>query len=554
MKSHSLFLVLFATFLFAQSNSTLEDNNTTKIQTNQEHVTKELLDDISNEKLHTLREELIKFNKENSNIDNEWTKTYSAYAERKELVDKELSLSSKIKSLEKLRRLNNSQKKELKKIKREYKIVTDKLNLLSSFEKDPFKKLIEPPSLDDAPKITNPISLIGALSYIKDLDIKTDKYNSKGESLDNTISALNRQKHLLEQIVAIDPNPIDKQHLLFLNNELKQLYTIKDIFKTTSNIYKKKVEELKLSIQADIKEELQKIAYVGVIIAFFLVLFIFLKYLTRKYLAEKESFYTVNKVINISFITILILVLLFAYLENVSYLITILGFASAGIAIAMKDWFMSLMGWFVIVIGGTVHVGDRVKFVKDGVEYVGDVVDISMLRITIHEDVTLTTYTTNRRAGRIIFIPNNYVFTDMIANYSHSGLKTVWDGIDFYVTFDSNVSKATTIAKNIAKQYSKGYTDITRKQLNKLRSKYQLKNTNVEPRVFSFIEGYGMKISVWYMTNAYATLTLRSTISTRIMEELSKESDIEIAYPTQSFYVDRAIPKPILDKTEEQNG
>jgi small-conductance mechanosensitive channel len=554
MKIKALFLALFATILFAQSNSTLEENNTTVAPTTQVHVTKELLDDISNEKLHTLREELIKFNKENSNIDNEWTKTYSAYSERKELVDKELNLSAKIKSLEKLRRLNSSQKKELKRLKSEYKIVKDKLNLLSSFEKDPFKKLIEPPSLDDAPKITNPISLIGALSYIKDLDIKTSKYDNKGESLNKTISALNKQKHLLEQIVAIDPNPIDKQHLLFLEKELKQLYTIKDIFKTTSNIYKKKVEELKLSIQADIKEELQKIAYVGVIIAFFLVLFIFLKYLTRKYLAEKESFYTVNKVINISFITILMLVLLFAYLENVSYLITILGFASAGIAIAMKDWFMSLMGWFVIVIGGTIHVGDRVKFVKDGIEYVGDVVDISMLRITIHEDVTLTTYTTNRRAGRIIFIPNNYVFTDMIANYSHSGLKTVWDGIDFYVTFDSNVSKATTIAKNIAKQYSKGYTDITRKQLNKLRSKYQLKNTNVEPRVFSFIEGYGMKISVWYMTNAYATLTLRSTISTRIIEELSKESDIEIAYPTQSFYVDRAIPKPILDETEEQNG
>ncbi len=129
----------------------------------------------------------------------------------------------------------------------------------------------------------------------------------------------------------------------------------------------------------------------------------------------------------------------------------------------------------------------------------------------------------NRRAGRIIFVPNNYIFTEMIANYSHSGLKTVWDGIDFFITFDSNVHKATIIAKNIVKQYSKGYTDITRKQLNKLRSKYQLKNTNVEPRVFAFIEGFGVKISVWYLTNAYATLTLRSTISTKILEALKEE-------------------------------
>ncbi len=93
----------------------------------------------------------------------------------------------------------------------------------------------------------------------------------------------------------------------------------------------------------------------------------------------------------------------------------------------------------------------------------------------------------------------------MIANYSHSGLKTVWDGIDFIVTFDSNHQKASNIAKEVVKKYSKGYTDITRRQLNKLRSNYHLKNTNVEPRVFTFFDNYGIRVSAWYTTNAFAT-------------------------------------------------
>ena len=223
---------------------------------------------------------------------------------------------------------------------------------------------------------------------------------------------------------------------------------------------------------------------------------------------------------------------------------TILGFASAGIAIALKDWFMSMMGWFVIIVGGAIHVGDRVKFVRNGMEYVGDVVDISLLRMTIQEDITLTTYMHNRRAGRIIFVPNNYIFTDMVANYSHAGLKTVWDGIDFTITFDSNVSKASIIAKEVTKKYSKGYTDITRKQLNKLRSQYSMKNTNVEPRIYNFIEPYGIKISAWYHTNAYATLTLRSTISMEIIERIQAEEDIVLAFPTQSIYIDKDVRKP----------
>jgi small-conductance mechanosensitive channel len=166
--------------------------------------------------------------------------------------------------------------------------------------------------------------------------------------------------------------------------------------------------------------------------------------------------------------------------------------------------------------------------------------------MTILEDITLTTYRENRRAGRIIFIPNNYVFTRMIASYSHDSLKTVWDGIDITITFDSNHKKAMQLAKEAARKYSKGYTDITRKQLNKLRHKYSLKNTNVEPRVFSFIESNGLNVSVWYLTNAYATLTLRSTISTEIIDMFNQEDDITIAYPTQQLNLsmnERQLPK-----------
>ena len=260
-------------------------------------------------------------------------------------------------------------------------------------------------------------------------------------------------------------------------------------------------------------------------------------------MSENELYYSTNKALNFTFIAIVFLILLFSYLENVGHLVTILSFASAGIAIALKDWFMSMMGWLVIIFSGAIHVGDRVKVSKNGKEYVGDVVDISLLRMTIHEDVTLTTYMLNRRAGRIFFIPNNYVFTDVIANYSHAGLKTVWDGIDFVITFDSNVSKAQSIGKEISRKYSKGYTDMTRKQLNKLRSKYSMRNTSVEPRILAFFDEHGIKISVWYLTNAFATLTLRSTISMEILQRIKEEDDISLAFPSQSIYLDKPAPK-----------
>ena len=479
---------------------------------------------------------------------NIWSKIYSNYHVYQQLKEEESALEKKIAQLNKLserRRLNKEQRKILSTLKNEHQIIQEKLQLLKEYEKNPFKKFLTPPTIGEIPNVGNPFAIISALSFQEKLKNDQIEYDSRYRSIKQVMDELTAKRKVLEAILQRDPgNTKFQEELDAVEEEINTFRPVVEIFKTTQEVYKKKIDEIKLNLQEEIGKEIEKATTIGIIILIILIIIFLIKYLVKRYMSDNDRFYTINKFLNFTFFTLLLLTLLFAYIENVSYLVTILGFASAGIAIALKDWFMSLMGWFVIIIGGAVHVGDRVKFVRNGMEYVGDIVDISLLRMTIQEDITLTTYMQNRRAGRIIFVPNNYIFTDMIANYSHAGLKTVWDGIDFMITFDSNAQKAASIAKEITKKYSKGYTDITRKQLNKLRSQYSMKNTNVEPRIYTFIEPYGIKISAWYHTNAYATLTLRSTISMEIIERIQAEEDIHMAFPTQSIYLDKDVRKP----------
>lgn len=486
---------------------------------------------------------------------NIWSKIYSNYHTYKELEKQKVALDATIERLEKIKKRTKEQEEALENAHDTQITLRGKLQLLEEYEKDPFKKFLTPPAIDAVPTVESPFSIIGAVSYREKLKSDMEAYNSRYDSLRYIVEKLTQKQSVLKKLLKLDPlNEGYRSEREEVEDKIKTFIPIIEIFKTTKNVYSKKIDEIELNLQSDIQREIERTMVIGAIILFFIFLLFFIKYLVKRYMSDNERFYSINKALNLSFMSILILTLLLAYIENVSYLVTILGFASAGIAIAMKDWFMSLMGWVTIVIGGAIHVGDRVKFVRNGIEYVGDVVDISVLRMTLHEDITLTTEMLNRRAGRIIFIPNNFIFTDMIANYSHAGLKTVWDGIDFFVTFDSEVSKASQIAKEIAKKYSKGYTDITRKQLNKLRSQYSVKNTNVEPRVFTLIEPYGMKISVWYLTNSYATLTLRSTISQEIIARVQAEEGIHLAFPTQSIYMDKDVRKPVpnLEETSVQ--
>ncbi|SFV64734.1 MscS family mechanosensitive ion channel [hydrothermal vent metagenome] len=482
---------------------------------------------------------------------NIWSKIYSNYHTYQELKEQKILLSQHLNQLEKKPWYSAEEELELKEQHVLMDTLLDKLQLLKEYEEDPFKKFLKPPLIDVVPNVQNPFAVISAFSYKEKLESDEDEYKARYISLQHIMEKFKSLESIIYQLISIDPKNISYASALKNTQDQIETFTpVIDIFKTTANVYSKKVDEIQDNLRMDVKREIERTIVIGAVILFFLLILLMSKYLVSRYMSDNDRFYSINKALNLSFISILIFTLLFSYIENVSYLVTILGFASAGIAIAMKDWFMSIMGWVTIIMGGAITVGDRIKFVRDGVECVGDIVDISMLRMTMHEDVTLTSYMVNRRSGRMIFIPNHFIFTDMISNYTHAGLKTVWDGIDFMITFDSDIQKAASIAKEVSRKYSKGYTDITRKQLNKLRSQYSIRNTNVEPRILTLIEPYGMKISAWYLTNSYATLTLRSTISAEIIRRIHLEDNIRLAFPTQSIYRDTPVPKPQMPEGE----
>ncbi len=483
--------------------------------------------------------------------DNIWANQYLPYETYQELEIKHKKYADEIEEYGDKKKLSNTEKLELKRLKNEYKIIEGKLSQLSDYKKDPFANMVKIKELEPEPKITNPISILDGISYQKQLKSIKEENEEKYASLNEAVVKLQEKVALLKELTLLSKRNKYVQELKATKQKLRDFEDTLRIYKTSIKTFSQVASQISLNIDEGIDKEVKKLVVIGATIGSLLLFLFLIKFLINKYMSENDFFYGINKIVNGSFIVIIVIILLFSYIENVKNLMTILSFASAGIAIALKDWFMSILGWIVIWVSGSVHVGDRMKFVKDGVEYVGDVVDISILRMTLHEDVTFTSVYKNRRTGRIIFIPNNYIFTGMIANYSHAGLKTVWDGIDFYITFDSNASKAQHIAKEVARKYSKGYTDMTRKQLNRLRSKYSVRNTAVEPRIFGFLDEYGVRISAWYLTNSYATLTLRSTISMEILSRLQAEDDIELALPSQSLYMDKPAPRPPLPQNSE---
>ncbi|WP_419673639.1 mechanosensitive ion channel domain-containing protein [Aliarcobacter butzleri] len=479
--------------------------------------------------INILLEKIAKI--ETSLKDNILLKRYSNYLSYGKIVNELDSLKNSLKSKSGL-----SEEQEYQ-LHNKIRVKENELELIAEYKGSPIGGLINPPEIEKYENITNPFGIINALSNIKKLENNKKQFKSLEAEIQALASTLEDELVTYLELFNLDPKLEYKDKITFLDKQKKDFTIVLDIVDTTEEVYTRKIEQIILEIKNQVSQQVQKMFTILVIIIILSIISFLVKLTLRKYFSQNENFYMINKIINFSLVFLIVMVVLFSYIDNVSYLVTILGFASAGIAIALKDWFMSIFGWMVIVTSGFIQVGDRIRVTKGGVETVGDVLDISLFKITIREDVTMISYTKNRRAGRIYFVPNNYIFSELIANYRHSELRTVWDGIDITITFDSNHKKAQKIAREILKHYSKGYSDITRKQLSKMRNKYQLRATGVEPRVFTLVEPHGIVISSWYLTNSYAALVLRSTISPEILDAFMKEDDIHIAYPTQQINI-----------------
>lgn len=458
---------------------------------------------------------------------NAWIVKYKNYNEYNQIL-REISRTQN--KLESLRQGDSKDLSQIDALEQKLHTLQRQEELLKNYKDEPYKELLK--DISETPKITNPFLIQSGYSYIKNLNAQLATIEANYNDLQNLLAILNEKIALLKNLKGAESDLKDAQ------NTKAELDSAKKVLELYSDIFKKNANDNINKVNDAIRAEFVKLLYITLAIALISALSFAIKFILKLYARAHEdshSTYAINKVINVVNISLIVLISLFAYIENVAYIIAIIGFVSAGFAIAMKDWFMSFFGYMVIMGGGMVKSGDRIRVVKDGTTYVGDVIDISMLRITLYEDVTYTTYSENRRAGRIIFIPNNLIFTTMFANYSHENMKTAWDGVDITITFKSNYKKALFLASQIAKKYSSGYTESTRRNLNLLKVKYSIRDMNVEPRVFSFIVPNGIKISVWFQTNAYATLMLNSLISGEIIEAFTSEKDIEISYPTTTI-------------------
>jgi len=251
--------------------------------------------------------------------------------------------------------------------------------------------------------------------------------------------------------------------------------------------------------------------------------------LSRKYIATKTITYLLG--------IFAVIALLRIWLGGAAGLATYLGLLSAGIAIALQDPLTNLAAWLYIISAKPFAIGDRIHINDRG----GDVVDLGLFVFTINEIGNWVD--ADQSTGRVIRIPNNWVFKHACANYTQ-GFNFIWNELPVTVTFESNWQEARDILTHVAEQHSAVKSEYAANQIRKAAAKFLILYDKLSPIVWTSVAANGVTLTIRYLCEPRRRRSSTAKMWEEILREFAKRDDIDFAYPTQRFFSNVTEGKP----------
>jgi len=210
---------------------------------------------------------------------------------------------------------------------------------------------------------------------------------------------------------------------------------------------------------------------------------------------------------------------------------TVIGLTSAGIAVALRDPLVNIVGWMFIVSRRPFELGDRIE-VDDRR---GDVVDQRLFDFSLMEVGAWVDG--DDQTGRVIRVPNGKVFTDLVTSYKGGYMNDIWNEVAIVITFESNWEAAKLIVEEISRQHGERHASELERLLRRRASEYLITGSrDLRPKVITSVVDIGVQFTIRYLCEAGSRRATAQSIYEEILRSFGRREDIDFAYPTQRFY------------------
>lgn len=253
-------------------------------------------------------------------------------------------------------------------------------------------------------------------------------------------------------------------------------------------------------------------------------MFLLISVINRK-IKDIKARHTVRKNVAYSVTLVNVVIIFFIWIQSMNSITIFLGVASAGVALALQEVILCVAGWFLILVRHPFEVGDRIEI--NGIK--GDIIDIRVFQTSLLEIGNWVN--ADQSTGRIVNIPNSYVFKHQNYNYSR-GFEFIWNEIPILLTFESDWKRGREVMISHAKRMAEGLEEKVHRKIDVMRNRYMIFYGKLTPIVYVNIRDSGVELTLRYLTEAKGRRQTEDDLSRAILEDFDKEDKVNFAYPT----------------------
>jgi small-conductance mechanosensitive channel len=260
---------------------------------------------------------------------------------------------------------------------------------------------------------------------------------------------------------------------------------------------------------------LMRLGAILFLLALIFVLAMAWRQLVLRYVEDVNRRRQLLKVRNAIVIFLLALVLLFNFTTELAALATVVGFAAAGIVVALQDVFLSLAGYFRLSGRYGMRRGDQVEVM--GVR--GEVLEIGLTKLTLIEYGSDSPQ--SGLTGRLVVIPNSSVFRDKFVNHPPES-RLLWRELNFTISLDCDYRMVERRLLQVVDEVIERYRDKTHHQF--LAMERTLSASLESPRPVSRLRlrSQGLEITLRYPVEVTYEAQVADEITRRLLDNFSR--------------------------------
>ena len=216
---------------------------------------------------------------------------------------------------------------------------------------------------------------------------------------------------------------------------------------------------------------------------------------------------------------VFILLVLFGPPSQVS---TIIGLATAGLTVVLRDFIVSFFGWFALMGKNGIRVGDWVEI--NGVS--GEVIQIGLLKTVL---VELGNWTdTGHPTGRQVSFSNSFAMEGHFFNFSTAG-QWLWDELEVTLPAAGDPYVTAEEIRKLVERETEADAGQAAQDWERIMSPYGARSFSAKPAVNLRPTELGLKVVVRYITHAPQRYAMKSKLFQVIVDLLHKPAGNQVA-------------------------